>query len=163
MEQTPFWEADSRSSTQVISRLLQKPMALYRVHNSAPPVPNLSHLNPIHNLPPDFPMIHLNIILPSTLRSWEWSRPFRLPNQNFVCTFNSHACYMSLPSYPPRFYLLKLLLYYFIHPPVISSLSGPDILLSTLFSNTLNLPIKSHILLLLKKKSNSQNYNFGKC
>jgi hypothetical protein len=37
------------------------------------------------HLAPNFPKIHLNIILPSTPRFPDWSLPSRLTNQNFVC------------------------------------------------------------------------------
>jgi len=29
----------------------------YRVLNSAPPVPTLRHMNPVHNFPPHFPKV----------------------------------------------------------------------------------------------------------
>jgi hypothetical protein len=60
----------------------------------------------------------------------------------------SHACYMPCPSYPQWFcrpiILVKRKLWSsslcsLLQPPATSSLLGPNILLSTLFSNTLNL------------------------
>jgi len=36
-------------------------------------------------LQPCFPNIHSNIILPSTPRSSDWSLPFRISDQDFVC------------------------------------------------------------------------------
>jgi hypothetical protein len=81
--------------------------------------------------------------------SSEWSLTFRFSNQNTVCISHpSSACYMPSPSHPPLFYhhnniwgsthAVKLLIMH-------SSLTlhhffpGPNYLLSTLFSNILNL------------------------
>jgi hypothetical protein len=59
-------------------------------------------MNPIHIPKLYVPKIHLNVILPSTPRSSEWSPPFRLPNQNVVGTSHlPHARHMPRPSHPP--------------------------------------------------------------
>jgi len=57
---------------------------LYRFDKNPPPVPTLSHMNPVHNCPPYFPKIHSNIILSSTSRSSECYLTFRISDQNFV-------------------------------------------------------------------------------
>jgi hypothetical protein len=80
-------------------------------------------------------------------RSSKWSLPFRFPNQNIVrISHLSHACYTPRPSHPPWFHrpnnilrsvqVLKLSL---VQPPATSSLSGPNILLTPLFSDTLKM------------------------
>jgi len=62
-----------------------------------------SQMNPVHIFPPYFSKIYSNIILPSTPVSSELSLPFRFSNKNIVCSYVSHACYMSRPSYFPWF------------------------------------------------------------
>jgi hypothetical protein len=65
MEQSPYSEANSHSSSQEIPHLLWNPKVHYRVHNSPTLVPNLSQLHPVHIFPPYFPKIHFNIIIPT--------------------------------------------------------------------------------------------------
>ena len=92
--------------------------------------------------------IHLNIILLSTPDSPKWSFSLRFRHQNSV--YNSplpHTCYMPRPAHYPRFFTRKIFSEWyrslsssmcsFLHSPVTLSLLGPNILLSTLFSNTL--------------------------
>jgi len=108
-------------------------------------------MRPVHNLPPYFPNIHFNIIFPSMSTSSERSLPFRFSNQNIACIshLSPHSCYMLSPSNPPwcdnlsniswNVQVTKLLIMRLPHPPATSSFLGPNIFLSTLFSNTLNL------------------------
>jgi len=94
MKQSPSWESNSHSASQVIPRLLWNPKVHYRAHNSPSLVPTVSQMNPVHNFPPYFPKIHSNIIFPATLMSSEWSFPFRFSNQNIVWISPlSHAFY----------------------------------------------------------------------
>jgi hypothetical protein len=48
MEQSAFWEAHVSSATQEILRILWSPKVYYGVHNSQPPVPVLSKIDPVH-------------------------------------------------------------------------------------------------------------------
>jgi len=145
MEQSP-WEANTHSAIQEIPRLLWNPKFHFCVHKSRPLVPTLSQLPPLHIFPPYFPKVNSNITLPPTSRSSEWS--FRFSNQNVVCISRlCHACYMSRLSHPPCCYhpnniwwsLQVMKLPSLLQPPAASFLLGPNMLLSSLFSNALSL------------------------
>jgi hypothetical protein len=91
IQQSPSLKANSHPATQKIPHVLWNPKVCYRVHNSAPLVPILSQIHPVHNFPHYFPKIHSNIIFPSTPGSSEWSLPFRFSGQNSVWIYLSHA------------------------------------------------------------------------
>jgi hypothetical protein len=100
VEQSPSWEADSHSASQ-IPRLLWNPKIHYRIHNSPPLVSDLSQMNPVHISPTYFPKIHSNIILSCTP---SYSLIFRFSDQNFVrISHLSSACYIPCPPHPPWF------------------------------------------------------------
>ena len=97
-----------------------------------------------------FLKIDLNIILPSTQGSSKWSVSPRFPHQNPVstCILPIHAtCPVHLISldfiariiFGDDYRSFSSSLCSFLHSPVTPSLLGPIILLSILFSNTLNL------------------------
>jgi hypothetical protein len=95
--QGPSWKVASRSTDQDIFILLLNHRLYYCVHKSRPLDPVLSQMNPIHNLPPHFSNISLNIIVPSTPRFSKWSFPFKFSDRTSL--FYSDSCYMSSPSY----------------------------------------------------------------
>ena len=99
--------------------------------------------------PTNFLNIHINIIR-SMSGSSKWSISLRFPHQNGVCT-SPLPIRVTWPAHLTLLYLINRImlgeeyrsltssLCSFLHSPPISYLLGPNILLNTLFSNTISL------------------------
>ena len=146
---SPSWEANLFSASKEIPHILWNPNVHYRIHKCSPPVPILSHIDPVHAPTSHFLKIYFNIILQSRPVSPKWSPSLRFPNQNPVYT----SALSIRATWPAHFIFLVLItptifgecrslspsLGSFFYSPITSSLLGPNILLSALFSNTLSL------------------------
>jgi hypothetical protein len=150
MEQRPSWEVNWSSATQGISRILWKLKVHYRVHNSPKPVPVLSQIDLVLSLHPTSRRFiltlsfHLRLGFPSGLLS------SRIPSKTLYSPLLA-PIRATCPAHLSLFYLITRMIFgeeyrvwssllcSFLHSPVTSSILGPNILLSTLFSRTLRL------------------------
>jgi len=99
MEQDSSCEANRPSASQKIPRILWNAEIHCPIHNSLPFVSILSLINRVH-APSHVLKIHFNIILPSTLRSSEWSLSLRFPYQSLTRTSPlPHTRHMLRPSH----------------------------------------------------------------
>jgi len=119
----------SHSASQEIPHLVWNPQVHYCVHKAMPLVHIVSQMNPVDTLPPYFPKIHPNIVLCAFLIS---------P----MCTAcPAHLILLDLITQIMFGEVYKLQSFSFcslLQPPTIASCLGPSLLLSTLFSYTLN-------------------------
>ena len=91
-------ELTAFAANQEIPHILWNPKIYYRTHKRSQTVPILSQIHAVLK-------IHLNIILPSTSLSPQWSLSLRFPHQNLVDTSPFlHMCNMSCPSQSSQFY-----------------------------------------------------------
>ena len=150
MEQSPSWEVDKFSASQEIPHNLRNPKVHYRFHRCQPPGPVLSQFDPFHTPHPTF--WRSILILSSHLH-------LGLQSGLLHSSFPAKTLYKSILSpiratCPAHLILLDFItrtilgedyrsfsssLCSFLHSPVTPSLLGPNVLLSTLSSNTLSL------------------------
>ena len=149
MVQSPSWEAHWFAPSQEIPRISRNPNVHYRTHKRPPSVSILGQPNPVQIPTYHLLEIHPNIIHPSTPRSPHWSLSLRFPHQDPIHPLSSPIC----ATCPAHLILLDFItrtilgeeyksfsssLCNLLHSPVTSSLLGPNILLNTMFSNTLS-------------------------
>ena len=148
MVQSPSWGANWFAANQEIPRISRNPVVHYCTHKRPPPVSVLGQTNPVHI--PTFHLleIHPNIIHPSTPRSSQWSPSLRFPHQDPIhplpspirATCPAHLIlldFITRTILGEQYKSFSSSLCNLLHSPVTSSLLGPNILLNTMFSNTL--------------------------
>ena len=115
----------------------------YCIHKCLPPAPILSQIDTVHTSTSRFMRIHLNIIFPLCL-SLPSIFPSGFPTKALLCSMRA-TCpahlildFISQTILGEEYSLLSSSLCSFLHSTITSSLSYPNILLSTLFSNTLS-------------------------
>ena len=119
---------------------------------------SLSSASPIQSIYPHPTSWRSILILSTRLRlgSPQWSFSLRFPHQDPIYPpLLTHTRHMPSPSQSSRFYHLQILgeeyksfsfsLCNLLHSPVTSSFLGPNILLNTMFSNTLSFLSSLHV------------------
>ena len=142
MQQRPSWEAKRSLTSQEIP-------AFYGIWRFITALTRARHLSlswarSIQSIPLfHFSKIRFNIIFSSTPGSSKWLPSLRFPHQNRVCISSLlHTCYVPNPSHSSWLNHTNDICWVVqgsLHSAVTSSLLGPNILLSTLFSKTLSL------------------------
>jgi hypothetical protein len=130
--------ATSCMATQTFPSVLRNPKVYYYIHKSSPLVPTLSQTNPVLISPSH--LSNLTIINPLT--SWSFTPKtyarFSSPPIRATCpTYLILLDLIILITLGKEYKLQSSSLCSFLHTP--ATLLGPNILLSTLFSNTLSL------------------------
>ena len=149
MVRSPSWEANWFAASQEIPRISRNPKVHYRTHKCPPPVSIMGQPNPVHIPTSHLLEIHPNIIHPFTPRSPQWSPSLRFPHQDPIHSLSSPIraicpAHLILLDFIARTILgeeyksFSSSLCSLLHSPVTASLLGPDILLNTMFSNTLS-------------------------
>ena len=149
MVQSHSWEANWFAASQKIPQISRNPKVHYRTHKRPPPVPILGQPNPVHIPTSHLLEIHPNIIHLSTPRSPQWFLSLRFPHKDPIHPLTSTIratcpAHLILLDFITRTILgedyksFRFSLCNLLHSPVTSSLLGPNILLNTIFSNTLS-------------------------
>ena len=149
MVQSPSWEANWFAANQEIPRISRNPKVHYRTHKRPPPVSILGQPNPVHIPTSHLLEIHPIIVHPSTPRSPQWSPSLRFPHQHPIHSLSSpiratcpaHLILLDFITHTilgEEYKSFNCSLCNLLLSPVTLSLLGPNILLNTMFSNTLS-------------------------
>ena len=149
MVQSPSWEANWFAASQEIPRISRNPKVHYRTHKCPPTVPILGQPNPVHIPTSHLLEIRRNIINPSMPMSPQCTLSLRFPHQDPIHPLSSPIratcpAHLILLDFITRTILgegyrsFSSSLCNLLHSPVTSSLLDPNILLNTMFSNTLS-------------------------
>ena len=149
MVQSASSEANQFAASQEFPRISRNPKVHYRTHKRPPTVSILGQPNPVHIPTTHLLEIHPNIIHPSTPRSPQWSPSLRFPHQDPIQPLSSPiraTCPANLLHFD---FITRTILgeeqrslappYAFSSiPPLTRPSECPNILLNTMFSNTLS-------------------------
>jgi len=103
MKHSPPWEVNRFWASQEIPHISWNPKVHYHSHKCPSAVPTLSQLDSVLTPTSHFLKIHLNIILPSTPGSQNWSLFFRFARQNPVYASHlPHKPHTPCPSHSSR-------------------------------------------------------------
>ena len=169
---SPSWEANWFAASQDIPRISRNPKVHYRTHKRPPTFSNLGQPNPVHIPTSHLLEIRPNIIHPSTPRSPQWSLSLRFSHQDPIHLLSSPIratcpAHLILLDFITRTLLgeeyksFSSSLCNLPHSPVTSSFLGPNILLNTMFSDTLQLLFLPQCQRpsFITIRNNRQNYN----
>ena len=132
-----------------IPRIIWNPKVHYHIHKSSPPILILSHVYPFYAPTSHFLRINFIITLPSTPGFPSGLFPSSFPTKTLYGP-PLFAIFATCPAHLFRLDLITRILFGYeyrslnsslcslLHSPNTSSLLGPNIFLSTLFSNTLS-------------------------
>jgi len=150
MEQSCSWENNNHSASQDIPHLLWNLKFYYYVYKNLLLFPVLSQMHLVHTSQPCFPKIYSTITLPSMPTSYKWSFSYRFSTK-ILYAFLISPIHATCPAHPILLHLIVLIMFgeafklwssllcSLLQPPATSSLLGSNILLITLFTNTLDL------------------------
>ena len=147
--QSLSWAANWFAASQEIPRISRNPKVHYRTHKRPPPISILGQPNPVHIPTSHLLEIYPNINHTSMPGSPQWSLSLRFPHQDTIHSLSSPTratcpAHLILLDFITRTILgeehksFSFSLCNLLHSPITSSLLGPNILLNTMFSNTLS-------------------------